>query len=147
MKQPDPMLPVKKRIQSEQSLLIAQLKKTPIVQIACEKTGVARSTYYRWRKDSKAFAKAADQSLAEGIALVNDLAESQLLAAIRDRNISAIFYWLNHRHPSYGNKVEVTAHVKNESISKDQQQLIRQALEHAALITKTIGGPNDQDHP
>jgi len=38
-------------------LLIEQLKKTPIVQMACEKTGVARSTYYRWKKQNKTFAK------------------------------------------------------------------------------------------
>ncbi|MFH1244203.1 MAG: phBC6A51 family helix-turn-helix protein [bacterium] len=143
MNQVDPMIPIRRRIKDDQALLIAQLKKAPIVQIACEKTGIARSTYYRWRNNSKSFTKEADKSIAGGVALVNDMAESQLLSAIKDRNISAIFYWLNHRHPSYGNKVEVTAHVKDESLSKDQQKLIRQALRHAALITE--GNHNDKN--
>lgn len=123
------------RTELNQELMLGQLKKTPVVQIACEKTGVARSTYYRWRENKK-FAEESDKALAEGVALVSDMAESQLLSAIRDRNISAIFYWLNNRSPSYGNKLEITAKVKDETLSPEQQKLIKQALEHASLIMK-----------
>lgn len=124
------------RTQHNRQLMLEQLKKTPVVQIACEKTGVARSTYYRWREEDPDFADEADKALSEGVALVNDLAESQLLSAIKDRNISAIFYWLNHRHTAYSNKLEITAKVKNESLSPEQQELIKTALENAALIMK-----------
>lgn len=124
------------RTQQNRQLMIDQLKKTPVVQICCEKIGVSRSTYYRWREENKDFAEQADQALAEGIALVNDMAESQLLSAIRDRNISAIFYWLNHRHSAYSNKLEITAKVKNEILSPEQEKLIKTALENAALIMK-----------
>lgn len=117
-------------------LMIEQLRKTPIVQVACEKTSVARSTYYRWREEDPEFAKQADKALAEGVALVNDMAESQLLSAIRDRNISAIFYWLNHRHSAYSNKLEITAKVKNEVMTPEQAELIKKALENANLIMK-----------
>lgn len=124
------------RTQHNRQLMLEQLKKTPVVQIACEKTGVARSTYYRWREEDPDFTNQADKALSEGVALVNDLAESQLLSAIKDRNISAIFYWLNHRHTAYSNKLEITAKVKNESLSPEQQELIKTALENAALIIK-----------
>jgi len=124
------------RTAQNRQLMLEQLKKTPVVQICCEKLSVSRSTYYRWREDSPDFAKQADQALAEGVALVNDMAESQLLSAIRDRNISAIFYWLNHRHSAYSNKLEVSTKVKDESLTPAQQELIQQALEHAALIMK-----------
>lgn len=73
--------------------------------------------------------------------VVNDMAESQLLSAIRDRNISAIFYWLNHRHSAYSNKLEITAKVKDETLSPEQEELIKKALEHASLIMK---GKNEQ---
>lgn len=36
-------------------------------------------TYYRWREEDPEFTKQADLALAEGVALVNDMAESQLL--------------------------------------------------------------------
>ena len=124
------------RTQQNRQLMIEQLKKTPVVQIACEKTGIARSTFYRWKEEDKEFAKEADQALAEGVGLVNDMAESQLLSAIRDRNISAIFYWLNHRHSAYSNKLEITAKVKDETLSPEQEELIKKALEHASLIMK-----------
>lgn len=124
------------RTQQNRQLMVEQLKKTPVVQIACEKTGIARSTFYRWKEEDPEFAKEADQALAEGVALVNDMAESQLLSAIRDRNISAIFYWLNHRHSAYSNKLEITAKVKDETLSPEQEELIKKALKHASLIMK-----------
>ena len=39
-----------KRQKKEKLLLIEQLSKYPVVQVACEKTGVSRATYYRWRE-------------------------------------------------------------------------------------------------
>lgn len=131
------------RTAQNRQLMVEQLKKTPVVQICCEKLGVSRSTYYRWREEDKEFAKLADQALAEGVSLINDMAESQLLSAIRDRNISAIFYWLNHRHSAYSNKLEVTTKIKDETLSPEQQEIITKALEHAALIMK--GKNHDTD--
>ncbi len=124
------------RTQQNRQLMLEQLKKTPVVQIACEKTGIARSTFYRWKEEDPKFAKEADEALAEGVSLINDMAESQLLSAIRDRNISAIFYWLNHRHSAYSNKLEITAKVKDETLSPEQEELIKKALKHASLIMK-----------
>lgn len=115
-------------------LMLEQLQKTPVVQVCCEKLGIARSTYYRWRDESPEFAKQADKAMAEGVALINDLTESQLLSAIKDRNISAIFYWLNHRHSAYSNKLEITAKVKDEALTSEQEALIKKALEHASLL-------------
>src|SRR5680860_719631 len=92
---------VKRRIKNEKMLILEQLKKTPIVQIACEKVGVGRSTYYRWKKEDLKFSSLADAATAEGSLLVNDMAESQLLSAIKDKNLTAIIFWLKHHHSSY----------------------------------------------
>ncbi len=125
-------------------LMLEQLQKTPIVQVCCEKLNISRSTYYRWRDESPEFAKQADKALAEGVALINDLTESQLLSAIKNGNISSIFYWLNHRHSAYSNKLEITAKVKDEALTSEQEALIKKALEHASLIVK--GGRNDTNN-
>ena len=61
-------------------------------QIASEKSGVGRATYYRWRKDDKEFAKSTDEALLEGSLLVNDMAESKLISAIRDQSLGAIVF-------------------------------------------------------
>lgn len=119
----------------EQALLLEQLRKVPIVSIACEKSGIGRATYYRWKKEDPDFSKAADEALAEGTYLVNDMAESQLLAAIRDNNLGAVMYWLKHRNPNYNNKLEVTARIKqdNDSLTPEQEAAITEALKMASL--------------
>ncbi len=114
----------------QKQALIEQLKKTPIVQIACEKIGIARASYYRWRQGNKKFAKLADEAIKDGSLLINDMAESQLMSAIRDKNMTAIIFWLKHHHNSYATKIEVNANVKNETkkLSKEQKKLIKEAL-------------------
>lgn len=119
--------------------LIEQLRKTPIVQIACEKSGMARATYYRWRKDDLEFSKATDEALFAGSQLVNDIAESQLLSLIKEKNLTSIIFWLKHRHPEYGNKVEVTARIKQEieELTDEQKLVVDEALKLSALEKST----------
>lgn len=129
MRNKSTQLTVKDRIKTDQDLLMEQLKKTPIVQIACEKTGTGRSTYYRWREEDKEFAKRADEALQEGSLLVNDMAESQLLSAVRDKNMTAIIFWLKHHHKAYANRLEISAvKPEEEVLTPEQEQLIQKAL-------------------
>jgi len=118
------------RKKREQALLIEQLRKTPIVQIACEKTGVSRAAYYRWRKENAAFATYADEALIEGTLLMNDMAESQLLSAVRDGDMKAITFWLRSRHHAFGNKIELKASVehKDRTLTPEERALVRKAL-------------------
>lgn len=117
-------------------LLLEQLKKTPIIQVACEKTGIARATFYRWKQEDQEFATKADEALAEGASLVNDIAESQLMTAIKNQNLAAIIFWLRNHHPAYATKVEVTARLKadNEVLTPEQEALVTRALKLAALL-------------
>ena len=116
--------------------VIEQLRKSGIVQISCEKTGVGRATYYRWRKDDQDFADACDQALSEGAALINDMAESQLLSAIRDKNLTAIIFWLKHHHKAYETRVNVQGTIKHqaEALTDEQSELVERALQLAGLI-------------
>jgi len=118
--------------------LLKQLRTTPIVQVACEKTDVSRATYYRWRSEDKDFAVEADKALIDGSLLINDLAESQLISAIRDKNIHAIRMWLQNHHPAYANKLEINANIKEEfELSPEQEQLVKEALELAGLTNQS----------
>lgn len=112
--------------------LIEQLKQTPIVQIACKKIGISRATYYRWRAN-KEFTKESDIALAEGLKLVNDMAESQLLSAIQEKNMTGIIFWLKHRHPAYGNRLEISGQLKHiqEDLTPEEKSLIKKALKLA----------------
>ena len=113
-------------------LLLEQLRKTPIVQIACQKLDVHRATFYRWREDEK-FAEESDLAIAEGTMLVNDMAESQLVAAIQEKNLSAIQFWLRHHHAKYGTKIELSGKiVTDKPLTAEQELVIREALRLAA---------------
>lgn len=84
--------------------IIRQLQITPIPQIACERAGVSRATYYRWRTNDTVFSRAADHALEAGRFLVNDMAESQLIRKAKNGDESSIRYWLSHNHPKYSRK-------------------------------------------
>lgn len=123
-----------KKTDRNKELLIEQFRKTPIVQVACDKIGIGRATYYRWRKEDKEFTKQADIALEDGSYLINDMAESQLLSAIRDKNLTAIIFWLKNHHSSYASKLEVTGRLShNYELTPEQEESIRKALELADL--------------
>lgn len=130
---------IKKRIEKEKEALLEHLRKTPIIQLACKKNATSRATYYRWRKEDPEFTKNADEALYEGTKLVNDMAESQLLSAIQDKNLSAIVFWLKHHHPLYATRVEVTARLRqDEKLTPEQEKLIDKALKLAALAPEAV---------
>ncbi len=119
-----------------QNQFFEELAKVPIVQVACEKTGVSRNSVYRWRKEDKTFASKMDKALAEGVALVNDMSESQMLTMIKEKNWPAISFWLRHRNDNYKDKIEVTTKEESEALTPSQAKIVRQALRLAA-ITKS----------
>lgn len=116
-------------------LIIEKLKQTPIVQIVCERVSIGRATYYRWRKEDPEFKKETDEAIAEGLLLVNDMAESQLISAIKDRNLSAIIFWLRHHHSTYGHRLEITAKLKSrgEKLTPEEEAIVKRALKLASL--------------
>lgn len=130
----------------EKALLVEQLKKTPIVQICCEKLGIARTTFYDWCKKDAEFATTVDAALSDGTGLMNDMAESQLLSAVRDGNLGAITYWLKHRHPAYATKMEVKAELKriSDALTPEQEALIEQSLRLTGVIRESSSPTNHE---
>jgi len=118
--------------------LLEQLQKTPIVQIAVERVGIARSTFYRWKLEDKEFAKKVDDAVFEGQQLINDLAESKLIASIQDQNMSAIVFWLRTHNEKYRQKLELSGQLKHiqEELTPDQKKIVEQALKLSSIITE-----------
>lgn len=116
-----------------QDQFFAELEKVPIVQVACEKTGVSRNSVYRWRNEDKTFTKKMDEAISKGVALVNDMSESQLLTLIKEKSYSAISFWLRHRNDDYKDKIEITTKDNDEALSPSQAKIVRNALKLASL--------------
>lgn len=126
-----------------QDQFLEELAKVPIVQVACEKTSLSRNSIYRWRKEDKAFAKRMDEALANGVAFVNDMSESQLLSLIKDKSYSAISFWLRHRNDNYKDKIEITTKEEAGELTPSQAKVVKQALKLATLTkTKSIKNLN-----
>ncbi|MAZ66171.1 MAG: hypothetical protein CMF25_03600 [Kangiellaceae bacterium] len=111
-----------------------ELRKVPIVQVACEKSGISRNTVYRWLREDKEFAKEYAEAEAAGVEFVNDMSESQLLQLIKDRKFSAIRLWLTSNHKRFATKSLKSQSEKNTELSDDQKDTIKQALQYANLI-------------
>jgi len=124
----------KKRTAEDKLAVLEQLKKLPIIQAACQKAGISRASFYRWKIDDKEFAKDADDAIAEGVEMINDLSENQLIMEIRDNNLSAVRFWLQNRHKAYANKVEVMERGNvNQELNAEQKKIVEEALRLASL--------------
>ena len=98
----------------DKKALLDKLSKMPIVEIACKQVGIPRSAYYRWRKTDSSFANACDEAIERSADIVNDIAESQLIAAIKGKDMRAITFWLKHRHAMYRNKLELSGKIETK---------------------------------
>lgn len=126
-----------------QNQFLEELARIPIIQVACEKTGLSRNSVYRWRKDDSVFSKKMDEALADGVALVNDMSESQLLNLIKEKNWPAISFWLKHRNDNYKNKLEITTKDDPEELTPAQAKVVRQALKLAKITqSKSLKNSN-----
>jgi predicted DNA binding protein len=136
---------VDKRKEEDKKAVLEQLSKLPIIQIACQKAGVSRATYYRWRTEDKKFAKNADEAINEGVQMINDLSESQLITAIRNNNFSAVRFWLMNRHKAYANKVEVLERDMSDKqeLTAEQRKVVTEALRLASTGAKENESTNN----
>jgi len=125
---------IKDRQSKKKELILEHLQKMPILQIATERAGISRASFYRWREQDENFKKAADEAIIEGEALVTDMSESQLISLIRDKNFAAIQLWLKQHHPKYATKIEVMAQIKksDEQLTPEQEKIVKEALRLAS---------------
>lgn len=123
---------------------LEELKKIPIIQIACEKVGLSRNTIYRWRKEDEDFRRAMIDALIEGEAFVNDMSESQVLTLIKEKSWPAISFWLRHHHPTYRDRLEVTTVAPQEELTPEQEALVREALRLSATNVDNLDNQNNQ---
>jgi hypothetical protein len=94
---------------------LTELRKIPIVEVACDKVGISRNTVYTWRKNDRNFRLNMEEALTEGEKLVDDMVEGKYLSLINSEKWQAIKHYLDRKHPKYKLKI-----IKPESkISKD----------------------------
>ena len=126
---------VDERQGKQKAQLLNELRKMPIVEYACKKVGIGRTTFYRWKKIDVDFAAKVEEALGEGVQMVSDMAESQLLSCIRDKELGAITFWLKHRHPSYASKLEIStkSNKPDEPLTVEEDEDLQQVIKRGDL--------------
>ena len=112
---------------------LEQLTKIPIIQLACEKIGIARATVYRWKSEDKEFKKKMEDALREGETMINDMSEAQVISLIKDKNWHAISFWLRHHHPKYVQRIEITTKEQQEELNPEQEAIVKEALRLSSM--------------
>ncbi len=122
-----------KKTKQMEELLLDQLRKTPIVETACQKLNISKMTISRWRKQYPKFAARFEEALLEGRLRINDVAESQILALIAAGKFEPSKFWLTHNNPRYSAKLELIDKRPNRPLSAEQKSIIRKALRLSSL--------------
>jgi len=81
--------------------ILESLEKIPNISLACEKAGISRNTFYRWKNEDPIFARNINAVYKLGIKSVNDLSESKLVGLIQKSDIRAIKFWLENNKKNY----------------------------------------------
>lgn len=119
------------------SAVLEQLLKTPIVEVACSKAGIGKTSFYEWKKVDPEFAAAVEEAMKQGVNFISDIAESQLISLIKRGNFSAVAYWLKHnRNERYGEKLQIGGSIGiREELTEEEFELIERAAKHINGLT------------
>jgi hypothetical protein len=117
---------------------LEELKKIPVIQVACERTGISRMTYYRWIKQSKTFKKDVEEAIKVGNEVVCDVAETQLLNLVKDGEFGAAKFVLQSLSKKYSSKVEVKHKVVQDELTDEEKQSVQEAIIKLKNINNTI---------
>ncbi len=118
-----------------QIAFLEELAKTGIVQLACNKSGIGRSTYYDWCNRYSKFYELAQKAIRGGRMMINDVAESQLLRLIQSGNITSLIFWLKNHHVDYSDKMvhNHTHQLGALELTDDERDQISRALKLTGL--------------
>lgn len=131
---------IDRRMKRKKEEVLEALQKTPVVYVACERAGISKATFYRWREEDLVFQKKSDEAIKAGKALINDMAFSQLIALIKEKNVGAIKFWLTNQHPDFKTRIEIGGRLElAEELSLEERAMVKDALQLGGLTQ------NDED--
>lgn len=118
--------------------LVQHLRDIPIATYACQRIGVPKATYYKWRKIDQIFREASDEAIITGKLTLNDVAKSQLVKLIKEGDYRSISFWLKHNDADFGSKL--TLKIEDETRKYDPEELkeMATAMKNAGLVGVTL---------
>ena len=121
--------------------LVGEIAKSGNVYFSCNRVGIGKSSYYRWKKEDPEFNRSAELAVREGIENNCDVAEHALMLKIKDKDINAIKYQLSHNSPRYMPKHNKTVRIEHvvkrqEVIATKNKDVFDDILEEIGLLNE-----------
>ncbi len=134
--------------------LLKEIEKFGNVYLSCQKIGVDKATYYRWKDNDEEFKKRAERAEEIGRENIGEVAEYSLLQNIKEKNQRAIEFALVNVSKKY--KQDRTTNVifmhKKDIIPDVPQKTIEDMLDEYAERRRiesigTVGSKHEMDKP
>ena len=120
---------IEKRQREIKKKFLEALRELPIIQYACTKSGIGRTTYYRWQGEDTVFAQKCEQALQQGRDFISDMSESQIIQLMKEKHYSASVFLLKHNSARYGARaLSRTQPTQMPELSKKEARLFKDAL-------------------
>jgi len=112
----------KERTLKKDTLLQALENSLGIVSTACNRTGISRSSYYKWYKEDEEFRKRVDD--IDNVKL--DFVESKLFKNIENEKEKSIIFYLQHKGHKRGyiQRQNINLTSNEEDIKKIEIEII-----------------------
>ena len=113
----------KERNLKKETLLEALENGLGIVSTACNRTGISRSSFYKWYKEDEEFRKKVDE--IDNVKL--DYVESKLFKNIENEKEKSIIFYLQHKGHKRGyiQKQNINLTSNEEDIKKIEIEIIK----------------------
>lgn len=118
--------------------LVQHLRDIPIATYACQRVGVPKATYYKWRKIDQVFREAGDEAIITGKLTLNDVAKSQLVKLIKEGDYRSISFWLKHNDADFGSKLTLKIEDETRKYDPEELELLATAMRNAGLAGVTV---------
>ncbi len=118
--------------------LVQHLRDIPIPTYACQRVGVPKATYYKWRKTDQIFREASDEAIITGKLTLNDVAKSQLVKLIKEGDYRSINFWLKHNDEDFGSKLKLEIEDRTRKYDPEELKLMATAMHNAGLVGVTL---------
>jgi hypothetical protein len=83
------------------SKLLEYLADLPVTSSACKKTGINRTTFYRWYENDINFRNRVDEIMTIGKKNIADVGKVALFKQVQEGNLRAIIFMLQHYDPDF----------------------------------------------
>jgi len=115
---------IRRRQNLQKKKFLEKVKETPVIQVAAAKTGIDRSTYYRWIQGDSQFKTDSEKALEQGTEFINDMMESILIKNAKADKLTAVIFWLKNHSPQYNDKryYEHKHYLEQEDVLTDERK-------------------------